>query len=207
MNTPFTGASTRQAGPGDVAAVTALLTDALLHDPVAQWLVPDEQERPDVLHRLLAVEVDHTVETGYVDVMLDWSAAAVWQLHDLNSTRWALGDYHLTTFAGRAFPRFSELLAAVRSYRPAAPHHWLSWIAVQPGYSWSAADELLHTHHRVVDQAGQPVYAVVTSDGARDLLCQHGYHEDLPLHLPSGPRLWPLHRAGRPTSPPRLRAG
>ncbi|GGR86883.1 hypothetical protein GCM10010169_33870 [Micromonospora fulviviridis] len=95
-------------------------------------------------------------------------------------------------------PRFGELNAAMLSYRSDAPHHWLSWLAVQPGYSWPAADELLRYHHHVVDQTGHPVHAVVTTEGARDLLCQHGYRPDLPLHLPSGPRLWPLTRAGGP---------
>lgn len=189
----------RRARPADVPAVTALLVDALSRDPVAEWLVPDADNRPDVLHRLLAVDVDHAIETGHVDVAGDWSAVAMWRRHDLNAQRWALGDYHLTTFAGRAAPRFGELNAALRTYRSDAPHHWLSWLAVQPGYGWPVADELLHQHHQVVDRTGHPVYAVVTTEGARDLLCQHGYRADLPLHLPNGPRLWPLTRAGRPT--------
>ncbi|MFC0030106.1 hypothetical protein ACFFMM_11295 [Micromonospora chaiyaphumensis] len=191
-------ASVRRAGPADVAAVTALLVDALSRDPVAEWLLPDADNRADVLHRLLAVDIDHAIERGHVDVAGDWSAVAVWRRHDLDADRWALGDYHLTTFAGRAAPRFSELNAAIRSYRSDAPHHWLSWLAVQPGYAWPVADELLRQHHHVVDQTGHPVYAVVTTEGARDLLCQHGYRPDLPLHLASGPRLWPLTCAGRP---------
>ncbi|MEV0428247.1 hypothetical protein [Micromonospora sp. NPDC050495] len=199
MNTAPAASRVRRAGPSDVAAVTALVVDALSRDPVAQWLVPDPAERPDVLHRLLAVEVDHAVETGYVYVSVDWSAAAVWQRHDLNAQRWALGDYHLTTFAGRAVPRFDDLNAATRSYRPNAPHHWLSWLAVQPDYGWHVAGDLLRAHHQVIDQTGDPAYAVVTTDGARHLLRANGYREDLPLHLPSGPRLWPLRRSGRPT--------
>ncbi|NES28066.1 hypothetical protein GCE86_09060 [Micromonospora terminaliae] len=190
--------SVRRARPADVPAITALLVDALSRDPVAEWLVPDADNRLDVLHRLLAVDVDHAIETGHVDVAGDWSAVAVWRRHDLDAQQWALGDYHLTTFAGQAAPRFDELNAAVRSYRSDAPHHWLSWLAVQPSYGWPVAGELLHQHHQMVDRTGHPVYAVVTTEGARDLLCQHGYRADLPLHLPSGPRLWPLTRAGRP---------
>ncbi|MEU5529348.1 hypothetical protein ABZ744_20665 [Micromonospora chersina] len=109
--------SVHQARPADVPAVTAPLVDALCLDPVAEWLVPDTEQRPDVLHRLLAVDVDHAIETGYVDVTGDWSAAAVWRRHDLNAQQWALGDYHLTTFAGRTAPRFDELNAAMHSYR------------------------------------------------------------------------------------------
>ncbi|MFF4893445.1 hypothetical protein [Micromonospora chersina] len=61
-------ASVRRAAPADVPAVTALLVDALSRDPVAEWLVPDADRRADVLHRLLAVDVDHAIETGHVDV-------------------------------------------------------------------------------------------------------------------------------------------
>ncbi|MBC8991533.1 hypothetical protein [Micromonospora chalcea] len=199
MNAAPATSRVRRAGPADVAAVTALLVDGLSRDPVAEWLVPDPAERPDVLHRLLAVEVDHAVETGHVYVTVDWSAAAVWQRHDLNAERWALGDYHLTTFAGRAVPRIGDLNAATRSYRSNAPHHWLSCLAVQPDLGWHLAGDLLREHHKVVDQTGDPAYAVVTTAGARHVLCTNGYREDPPLHLPSGPRLWPLRRSGRPT--------
>ncbi|PSK67600.1 hypothetical protein B0E53_00410 [Micromonospora sp. MH33] len=188
----------RQAGPTDVAAATALLVDALRRDPVAEWLVPDPKERPDVLHRLLAVEVDHAIETGNVYVTLDWSAIAVWRRHDLDAERWALGDYHLTTFAGRSANRFGQLHAAVRGYGSAAPHHWLSWLAVHPAYGWHIAGELLREHHQVVDAVGHPVYGVVTTAAARDLLCEHGYHAGLPIGLPGAPTLWPMTRAGRP---------
>ncbi|MEU0156213.1 hypothetical protein [Micromonospora fulviviridis] len=193
MNTPV-----RQAGPGDVAAATALLVDALQQDPVAQWLVPDPSERPDVLHRLLAVEVDHAVETGHVYVTLDWSAIAVWRRHDLNADRWALSDYHLTTFAGRSTNRFAQLNAAVRRYGSAAPHHWLSWLAVHPDYGYHVAGDLLAQHHRVVDAVGHPAHGVVTTEAARDLLGEHRYHAGLPLELPGGPSLWPVTRASRP---------
>ncbi|WP_189195762.1 hypothetical protein [Micromonospora fulviviridis] len=84
--------SVRRARPADVPDVTALLVDALSRDPVAEWLVPDADNRPDVLHRLLAVDVDHAIETGHVDVAGDWSAVAVWRRHDLDAQQWTLGD-------------------------------------------------------------------------------------------------------------------
>ncbi|MBL6280180.1 hypothetical protein JMF97_28860 [Micromonospora fiedleri] len=44
----------RPARAGDVATITALLTDTVATDPVAQRLVPDPAERQHVLHGLLA---------------------------------------------------------------------------------------------------------------------------------------------------------
>ncbi|MFG1872089.1 GNAT family N-acetyltransferase [Micromonospora arborensis] len=175
---------------------------AILHtDPVAEWLVPDPVQRPNVFHGLLAVEIDHAVERRDVDVLVDMSAVAVWRRYPDDDGR-LLTDYHLGTFTGRALPRFQQLISALGSYQPAAPHHWLAWLSVHPdlrrqGY----ARALLKRHHQVVDELGYPIRTVVSTEAARDFLSAHGYHHALPLHLPSGPTLWPLIRHGRPARP------
>ncbi|MGC5332841.1 hypothetical protein [Micromonospora sp. DT62] len=192
----------RRATPQDVAAITVLLAGALDGDPVVQWLLPDPIERVTVLHRLLAVDVDHAIETGTVDVTLNLSAVAVWRRHNPEAPRWPLGDHHLKTFAGTAAHRLAELNSAIDSYRSWAPHHWLSWLAVHPAYQrQSLAGELLRRHHPVVDGTGWPVYTVVTTEAARDMLSQQGYHVAMPLNLPSGPKLWPLSRRACPVRP------
>ncbi|MEU9505989.1 GNAT family N-acetyltransferase [Micromonospora sp. NPDC048170] len=202
MSTPALGTSVRRARPEDVAAITVLLAGALDGDPVARWLVPDPTERVTVLHRLLAVDVDHAIETGTVDVTLNLSAVAVWRRHDPHAERWPLGEHHLTTFAGTAARRLSVLNSAIDSYRSWAPHHWLSWLAVHPAYQrHGLASELLRRHHQAVDSTGWPTYTVVTTEAARDLLRTQGYRAALPLNLPNGPKLWPLTRGPRPTPP------
>jgi GNAT superfamily N-acetyltransferase len=205
---PVLATSIRRARPHDVAAIAVLLAGALDCDPVIEWLVPDPEERVVVLHRLLAVDVDHAIETGDVDVTVNLSAAAVWRRHDPDVGRWQLGDHHLTTFAGTAAPRFAALNSLIDSYRSSAPHHWLSWLAVHPSFRGRGlAGELLRRHHQVVDGTGWPVYTVVTTKAARDMLREQGYHAALPLSLPNGPKLWPLTRRARPVRPtvPSLR--
>ncbi|WP_328347868.1 GNAT family N-acetyltransferase [Micromonospora sp. NBC_00421] len=189
-------AEIRHAQPGDVPTITALLVEAITDDPVAEWLVPDPAERQTVFHGLLAMEIDHAIEWGHVDVPLDLTAVAVWHRHPLPDTA-VLTDHHLDVFAGRALPRFRQLHTLVRSYRSDAPHHWLSRLHVTPTRRRQGiGGHLLDQHHHRADQLGDPYDTVVTTEATRDFLRGHGYRAGLPLHLPSGPRLWPLHRTG-----------
>ncbi|WP_088974494.1 GNAT family N-acetyltransferase [Micromonospora coxensis] len=179
-----------------------MLTDAVADDPVAEWLVPDPHERRSIFQGLLSMEVDHAVEWGSVDVLLDMTGVAVWRRHPANDAA-VLSDHHLGTFTKRALPRFRQLNALVDSYRSAAPHHWLAWLYVSPrrrGQGIGTA--LLARQHQVVDQLGHPIDVVVTSEPARDFLHAHGYFAGLPLHLPSSPRLWPLRCAAPPATQP-----
>ncbi|MEV1320088.1 GNAT family N-acetyltransferase [Micromonospora arborensis] len=177
-----------------MAAIAALLTQSLADDPVAEWLVPDPAERRSVFQGVLAMEVDHAVEWGDVDVLLDMSGAAVWRRHPPDDAP-VLSDYHLGTFTRGALPRFQQLSALLDGYRSDAPHHWLAWLYVaQDRRGQGLGSALLARHHQVVDQLRLPADVVVTSENARDFLLFHGYVAGLPLHLPSGPRLWPLRR-------------
>ncbi|MEV2241045.1 GNAT family N-acetyltransferase [Micromonospora sp. NPDC049891] len=196
--TPVITPPIRPAQPSDVPTIAALLTDAI---PVTQWLVPDPTERQQVFHGLLAMEVDHAVESGHVDVTLDMTAVAVWHHHPVTGAA-PLSDYHLRTFTGRALPRFQQLHALINRYRSGAPHHWLAWLHVLPdARRHGIGRALLTRHHQRVDQLGYPVDAVVTSVPARDHLTRRGYHAGTPLRLHGGPHLWPLRRASQPIPP------
>ncbi|MFI6163936.1 hypothetical protein ACIA59_28795 [Micromonospora haikouensis] len=204
MNTHPLPPPIRPARPHDVAAITALLVESLTDDPVAQWLVPDPRIRTDVFHRLLSMQVDQAVEWGHVDVLLDASAVAVWRPHPASHGA-ALAAHHLNPAIPKTLlPRFAQLHALMGSCASDAPHHWLAWLHVAPasrGRGFGAG--LLGRHHRRVDRKGWPIYAVVTTETARDFLHAHGYHPGLPLHLPDGPTLWPLDRSPYATNRPR----
>ncbi|MEU8284126.1 GNAT family N-acetyltransferase [Micromonospora sp. NPDC048905] len=187
----------RPGQPKDVAAIAALLAHGLAEDPVAEWLVPDPAERQAVFQGLLATEVDHSVEWGDVDLLPDMGGVAVWRRHPADDAP-VLSDHHLGTFTRRALPRFQQLSSLVGSYRSDAPHQWLAWLYVARSHRGQGIGaELLARHHEVVDQLGHPVDTVVTNQAARDFLQANGYLASLPLHLPSGPRLWPLRRIAR----------
>lgn len=61
--------------------------------------------------------------------------------------------------------------------------------------------ELLRRHHQTLDDTGWPIYTVVTTEAASNMLCEQGYRAALPLNLPSGPKLRPLTRSARPVRP------
>ncbi|TCB95439.1 N-acetyltransferase [Micromonospora zingiberis] len=189
----------RPAQASDVATIAALLTDAVATDPVAQWLVPDPTERQHVFHGLLAMEIDHAVEWGHVDVTLDMTAVAVWHHHPPVAGAAPLSDYHLSTFTGRALPRFQQLHTMLHQYRSRAPHHWLTRLHVIPEARHHGIGRTLLTHHHQrINQLGYPVDTVTTTSTVRDFLTRQGYHAGTPLHLHDGPQLWPLRRATRP---------
>ncbi|MFY1702995.1 GNAT family N-acetyltransferase [Micromonospora sp. WMMA1923] len=187
------------ARPDDVPTITMLLTAVALFDPVAEWLVPDRQQRRTVLHRLIGVQVDHAVARGDVTILGHMTAIAVWHPYP-HTTPWTTPHQHdLGPAAGRAAVRFQQLLQTVDSYRSAAAHDWLSWLWVRPTHRGRGLGRHLLDHrHHTVDQHTHPIDTVVTTTGARDALTACGYHPDTPLHLPGGPRLWPLRRNGRP---------
>ncbi|MFJ8691211.1 GNAT family N-acetyltransferase [Micromonospora wenchangensis] len=200
--TPAAIAGVRRAQPGDVATIAALLTDAVMRDPVAEWLVPDPVGRRSVFSELLAMDVDHAVEWDTIDVALDMTAVAVWRHHPNDDL---LSRHHLATITDPALPRFRHYSALVNSYRSPAPHHWLTWLYVAPSRrGLGIGRRLLAHHHQVVDRLGVPVDLVVSTERARGFLHHHGYRAGLPLHLPSGPRLWPLRRPARPVAAHRV---
>ncbi|KAB1161401.1 GNAT family N-acetyltransferase [Micromonospora sp. AMSO12t] len=202
MASPALVATMRRATPRDVAAITVLLASALDTDPVVRWLLPNSTQRVTILHRLLAVGVDHAIETGTVDVTVNLSAVAVWRRYDPHASACPLADHQLTILAGTAAGRLRQLTSAVDGYRSWVPHHWLSWLAVHPAYRRQGlASELLRRHHAVVGSSGWPACTVVTTEAVRDLLRRQGYHAALPLALPDGPKLWPLSREARPVRP------
>ncbi|CCH17772.1 GCN5-related N-acetyltransferase [Micromonospora lupini str. Lupac 08] len=178
----------------------AILTAELQGDPLAQWLMPDPEQRTYISHRLLAVEVSHAVEQGGVDVLSDMSGAAMWRRYPADGGPVLTGQ-HLGTFTGPALPRFEQVTSALRSYQSAAPHYWLSWLSVHQDFRRQGiAGDLLACRHRAIDEIGYPISTVVTTRATRDLLAVHGYRAELPMQLPGGPTLWPLRRRGRPVT-------
>ncbi|MFF0097734.1 GNAT family N-acetyltransferase [Micromonospora sp. NPDC005257] len=188
----------RPVQPGDVATIAAQLARSVMYDPVAEWLVRDPDQRRAVFTELLAMDVDHAVEWGTVDVLLDMTGIAIWRHHPDDDL---LSRHHLATVAEPALPRFRHYSALVNSYRSAAPHHWLAWLYVTPSHRrLGIATRLLARHHQVVDRLGIPIDAMVSTTHARNFLHHHGYRPGLSLHLPGGPQLWPLRRPARPVA-------
>ncbi|MFG1872245.1 GrpB family protein [Micromonospora arborensis] len=93
-----------------------MLTAELQGDPLAEWLVPEPEQRTYVFRRLLRIEVDHAIERRSVDVLVDMSGVMIWRRQPAAGGR-ILTDHHLVPTGS---PRYVNVLA-FRDYLRAHP--------------------------------------------------------------------------------------
>ena len=112
-------------------------------------------------------------------------------------------DTRLAAACGRATARFQVLDERFEDTHPHEfPHHYLAYLATQPGrQSRGLGTTLLTLHHRHVDERGEPAFLHASCARTRDFYTRHGY-EPLgePFHLPDGPPMWPMWREPNPHS-------
>src|SRR4030088_3036629 len=68
----------RTADPADADTITAVLTDAFLHSPIGDWLIPNPDIRRHVYTDYYRIHAEHALHIGLVDVAADENAVAVW---------------------------------------------------------------------------------------------------------------------------------
>lgn len=78
MTVPSAGVSIRRATPADTGPLVSVLVDAFFDGPVADWLVPDHDDRRAVYRRYFALVLRHGLAHGHVDTTTDRSAVAIW---------------------------------------------------------------------------------------------------------------------------------
>lgn len=68
----------RRARKEEREEISRLLGEAFMADPVSCWVFPDEEHRRAVHPRFFGVFLDAALRDGWVDVLEDHSAAALW---------------------------------------------------------------------------------------------------------------------------------
>ncbi|WP_033344443.1 GNAT family N-acetyltransferase [Catenuloplanes japonicus] len=158
------------------------------------WLVPPRHRRRAILTDLVRFYVDAALEIGEVFRSESRDAVAVWLPGDGDHIDVTLG----IEFADR-FRHVGELLAA---HRPAAPHHYLAFMAVERNRRGEGlGGALLRAGHARLDAEGLPAYLVSGNPAARDLYARHGYVADRPILLPDGAPFWPMWRPAEAKDP------
>lgn len=192
----------------DVDAMSPVVADALMAQPLGVWLVPDVAKRPVVVRRYARLVLMQGLAHGRVDMTDDGAAVAVWYSRLEPPSPAAPWMYDLHRLLGPHAARFALLHAYVDGLRPHRPHHQLAHVAVRPGHE-DAARALLAAHHRTLDLAGLPSCAEYSSDRPRDgLLARVGYQPRSPVLLPSGgPALWRMWRPHPDDEQPCGRSG
>lgn len=178
-------------------AAAALIAESFDAIPPAQWIVPDDRVRRDLLAAQFEILVDHAHKYGVVHSVGD-EAVAVWIDNTADIPEIDNYDARLAEAVGDDWlPRFQAFDAELAAHHPHKPHFHLALLAVKPGrQSRGFGSTLMRQHHAWLDARGIPSYLEASSPRARDLYLRHGY-EPLgdPYHLPEdGPPMFPMWR-------------
>ncbi|WP_455355991.1 GNAT family N-acetyltransferase [Streptomyces sp. SYSU K217416] len=192
------GLEIRQAGESDRAALTRLLDEAFMDDPVSGWVFPDEAHRRRVHGLFLGVFVDVALSEGRVDMAVDGSAAALWlqipagepEGEDDTPARMretADPDNERAELVGR-------LTGAV--HPTAEAHEYLLMIAVTPDRQGEGlGTALIAPVLERCDRDGVPAYLEASSARSRRLYERLGFEfTGTTVALPDGPPMWPMWR-------------
>ncbi|GAB3849202.1 GNAT family N-acetyltransferase [Micromonospora andamanensis] len=192
----------RPATEADARPLIGVLAKAFHEGPVADWLIPDPDERRTVYHRYFTDAFHQGLAHGQVHTTADQTAVAIWypRLEPTpTDTRKRLEA--LEHIAGAYAPKFVLLEETFDALQPADPHHYLAYLAVDPTrQNRGIGAALLAEHHRRLDDLGLPAYLEASNMRNRRLYLRLGYTAGPTIVLPvDGPVIWRMWR-GAPTS-------
>lgn len=197
MTAPSTSVTIRRAAPADTDRLVSVLVEAFFDGPVADWLVPDHDDRRAVYHRYFTLALRHGLDHGHVDTTADLSAVAIWYPRPEPPPP-APPEHQAAMEAatGPYAPKFTLLEAMFDAFHPREPHHYLAYVAVSPsGQGRGVGTALLDSYHRRLDALGLPAYLEASNMRNRRLYLRLGYRAGPPLLLPtSGPTIWRMWR-------------
>lgn len=190
------GWAIRNAGPGDTAAVVALLAGVFAEGPTARWLDPDPVTRSVHSRNYFAAAVDHAGDHGIVHVAVahehEVLGAAVWLPHAGPPP-----DTVPDGVGGPVLDRLAVLGALLAGRRPDRAHHLLQYLGVRVDRQGRGiGGSLLRHRHLWLDAMGVPAYLEASDARNRELYLRHGYHDlGAPIRLPDGTPIWPMWRS------------
>ncbi|MFJ6197278.1 GNAT family N-acetyltransferase [Micromonospora sp. NPDC092111] len=192
----------RPATHDDAGPLISVLAEAFVDGPVADWLIPDPDDRRAVYHRYFRKVLLHGLAHGEVDTTADLAAVAIWYPRPERPS--GIPAEHLAALeqaTGVYAPKFTLLDAMFEAFHPQEPHHHLAYLAVCPErQNRGIGTALLRHHHRQLDTLGVPAYLEASNTRNRELYRRLGYRAGPPLILPTaGPTIWRMWR-GQPSA-------
>ncbi len=194
--------SIRRAGAEDQDAISRLVAEAFMKDPVSRWVFPDEDNRRAVQPPFFGVFVESALRDGWVDMMDDGSAAALWL--PVTGGHEASADdadddtaRRLEEIAGNERAGLIGQLTA--EVHPTEPHYYLPIISVAPDHQGSGLGARLITHVTDrCDREGMAAYLEASSARSKALYERLGFvFTGKTVDLPGGPHMWPMWREPR----------
>lgn len=148
----------------DDAELSALIADAFADLPPSRYLVPDEDQRRDVLTRTFRLDLEDLREAGrIIRASAGHEAAALWTYHVTDLEPEPELDARLKEAAGVFAPRFAAFYRALDARRRAllgSRAHWHLWVlAVRPDKQGQGFGSLLVRDQLArIDTIGEPTY-------------------------------------------------
>jgi ribosomal protein S18 acetylase RimI-like enzyme len=184
--------------PEDHWRAVATLSEAFHHDPVFEWVYPDESHRGTAVAHFFSVVVEQFATRREVRTTPNIDGVALWlppgeELLPEAVAEPIIGE--LVQGAGPAADRLVEVFTLLDAHHPHEPHWYLGFLGVQPALQGLGIGSALMQATLVgADALGEPAYLEATSYENRRLYERHGFEVVRELPLPGGPSLFAMWR-------------
>ncbi len=196
-------AAIRRAVPSDASALTRMLVQAYMDDPLAVWMCPSEYLRARTLYALYSARLGQMLARGQIWTDFQRSTAAVWLAPGAHKPAVRPNASLCRCLLDPRLSVRTPLLALgmrrmERAHSHEAPHWYLSLLATDPARRGQGlGSAVLQPVLASCDAEGVGAYLESSKRGNVDFYAHHGFHEIGALRLPSGPELWLMWRAPR----------
>ncbi|MFE0881488.1 GNAT family N-acetyltransferase [Streptomyces rochei] len=205
------GVAIRTAGEDDRDTVVRLLDEAFQDDPVSGWVFPGEEYRRRTHHRLMGAFTDIVLADGWIDLTEDGAACALWL--SVPGEEDASGEpgeepaeeaedvpAQVREAVDPDNERVESIARLTEDIHPSGPAHAYLWmIGVAPERQGEGlGTALIASVLDRCDRDGLPAYLEASSERSKGLYERLGFAcTGRVLHLPDGPRMWPMWREPR----------
>lgn len=190
----------RRATPADVPMLTQMLVSAYSDDPVAVWVCRSKALRPAVLEGLYRARLLQALSHREIWTTAELSSVAVWMppgdsqttlTHELARARCFLHPRLISRL-----PLLAIGMTAMRRMYPRTPPHWyLSLLGTDPqARGQGLGSAVLKPVLEQCDAEGVGVYLESSKERNISFYARYGFRVTGELHLPRGPRMWPMWR-------------
>ncbi|MBG0567542.1 hypothetical protein [Actinoplanes aureus] len=175
----------------NIPAVAALAAQLTRHHPAAAWLTPDPGSRAADLRGCYRLLLGHALRYGYVDVLADDCAVAIWLDRTQPTPEVADRLRRLRQVCGADVGAALLLLDVAACHQPLIPHLQLAVLATDDP---AAAAALLTHRQRQLDRVNIAAFAYAGTQTHLGVLMDAGFQPGEAVWLPAGPPLWPTLR-------------
>ncbi len=184
-----------------------LLDEAFQDDPVSGWVFPGEEYRRRTHHRLMGAFTDIVLADGWIDLTEDGAACALWLSvpGEEDTPEEPAEDAEDVPAQVREAvdpdnERVESIARLTEDIHPSGPAHAYLWmIGVAPERQGEGlGTALIASVLDRCDRDGLPAYLEASSERSKGLYERLGFAcTGRVLHLPDGPRMWPMWREPR----------